>query len=452
MYFLTLLLHYTIGYGILKRLGFGERCWEIIGLAFPLGLGSATLLLFLLEIFSIPLTFASTTLLSSVFLMLLFLPEILRIHQKKTWKIKPPFASMKHISLTEWLMLGIIAALFFISAWRCFYFPVKTYDSIVGIDLVAKYAVEDEQFKSRIFSELGTELSTQPYYAPFAAMSQILYLLPGLRFGKIWLSVMFLSLLIIFYGTLRKDIHPVLAGALTLALISIPEMYAYTYLLQTDFANAVFVCISLIYLYHFIRKGDVKYFWVSALLFGLATWTRSETISFAGLTSLLLLVFLLRQKRARYYLFPIIFFGINFMLFGMWNLYFLPIELGYSPESYFKVGFWDFERLDRLWGGMIEILTSSRHWGYIPYIFLAVCAANLILFRDQNNLFILLWIVFLFLGFVVLLYHLQLHLDANIKFTFRRGTFKLWPMMIFYIGTSELLHRFSNRITEWEKK
>ncbi len=443
MYALTIILHYTIGIGILRRIGFRKSKWEVFGLAFPLGVGSATILVFLLDIAGRSLTFLSLTIVSLVLIAFLFFPEFAKIKEVKKPDVKRFWNRLKQIPLYEIVFLVVIAALFFISAWRCYYFPVKTYDSIVGIDLVAKYAVEEGQIQSRVFSEIKDELSTQPYYAPFAALSQITYMLSGVSNGKIWLSFMFLSLIVIFYGNLRREIHPLLAGLLIVILIAIPEMYPYTYLLQTDFSNAVFVCLSLVYGFYFIQKKEDQYFWVSAILFGFATWTRSETISFAVMTALLIFIFIIRDKTPQSVKYPLIFIAISFLFFALWNLYYLPLKLNYSPESYFRFGFWDFERIKLLGAGMMKVFLSAGLWGYLPYFFFVIAVINLVLFRDFKNIFLLVWIILLFGGFWVLLYHLQLNPNATIAYTFRRGTFKMWPIIIFYIGTSALFDRVS---------
>ncbi|NIW78736.1 MAG: hypothetical protein GWN16_04415, partial [Calditrichae bacterium] len=331
--------------------------------------------------------------------------------------------------------------------------PVTPYDAIHGIDLVAKYAVQEGHIDSRMFDDLKEHLSTQPYYAPFTALSQMIYRFSGHPFGKLWLSFMFLSLLIIFYVNIRQENHPIIAGLLTVMLIAIPELYAYTFLLQTDFSNAVFVSFSIIYAYHFIHEREMAYFWVSALLFGFGCWSRSETVSFAIIAALMLFLYLYFEestKKPSPILYPAIFLGISFFFFAIWNLYYLPEVLNYTPESYFKFGFWDAERFATLWNGMMEILTTTVYWGYVFYIFLAVALVNLLFLRDRTNLFILLWIVLLFLGFLILLYHLQLNIKANINYTFRRGSFKLWIMMVYYIGTSALMMRLSSFVKKWE--
>ncbi|MEE9170237.1 MAG: hypothetical protein V3U73_10745 [bacterium] len=104
-----------------------------------------------------------------------------------------------------------------------------------------------------------------------------------------------------------------------------------------------------------------------------------------------------------------------------------------------------------IWKGMWTILTATDYWGYVLYFFFTMAALNLLFFHDRGNLFILLWIILLFCGFLVLLYHLQLGLYANVNYTFRRGSFKLWPIMIFYIGTSALFVRISEKIENWQR-
>jgi hypothetical protein len=234
-------------------------------------------------------------------------------------------------------------------------------------------------------------------------------------------------------------------------LISIPELYAYTFLLQTDFSNAVFVSISVIYAFRFIKERETKYFWLSSILFGFGAWSRSETLAFAIIASILIILFTLSDKSLPSFKLGLIFFSVSFLFFAVWNLYYLPYVLEYTPEGYFKFGFWDPERLSTIWKGMWIIVTATAYWGYVLYFFFAMAAINLLFFRDRGNLFILLWVILLFCGFLVLLYHLQLGLYANVNYTFRRGSFKLWPIMIFYIGTSALFVRISEKIENWQR-
>ena len=450
MFVITLILHYIIGLGILRRLGFRGTRWEFFGLAFPIGLGTGTLIVFLMDVFGITLTMLSTSIAFLGIGSILVYPEFSAFKGKGNRLFSFNFRGLEKISFAEWIFLIAIFAIYIISFWRCFYLPVTSYDSIVGIDLVAKYGAEEGRIDSRMFNDLKNDLSTQPYYAPFTALSQIIYRLSGHPSGQIWLSFMFLSLITVFYIGLRQEIHPILAGFLTVMLITIPELYAYTFLLQTDFPNAVFVSLSVIYAYQFIKKKEWSYFWVSSILFGFGAWSRSETIVFTAITSLLIFLYIYKDKNFNPYKMTAIFFLIGFVFFGLWNLYYLPEVLNYAPESYFKFGFWDSERLSIIWNGMLGILTETTYWGYVFYFFIFTAIINIIFLKDRNNLFILLWITLIFFGFLILLYHLQLNLNANINYTFRRGSFKLWPIMIYYAGTSYLFKKISGIIEKLE--
>ena len=216
MYIFTLILNYIIGFFLLKLINFNKNKLEILGLSFPIGLGSCTLIIFLMDVFGIKITFFSITIaFVSIAIILIVLLYKKTGFKKFTFK----FSSIKKIDPAEWIFIIVIFAFFFISLWRCYYLPITTYDSIHGIDLVAKYAVEEGQIDSKIFSDLNDYLSTQPHYAPFTALSQIIFRLSGHSFGKIWLSFIFLSLIIIIYVNLRQIVHPILTGFLTLLLI-----------------------------------------------------------------------------------------------------------------------------------------------------------------------------------------------------------------------------------------
>jgi len=361
-----------------------------------------------------------------------------------------PLRQFKKLHLAEVLGLLIIIPMVLISLWRAFYMPVTTYDSIHGIDLMAQSAIADGKIDSRMYEDLGDVLSTQPYYAPFTALSQIIYRLAGFPFGKVWISLLFASLLLTFYLNLRRKLHPAIAVFLTSLLIIIPEMFGYTFLLQTDYSNAVFLSLAVIYLARYLDENNDGLFWLSGLFAAFACWTRSETIVFVvmtlGLFALLKYSGGLRSiagKLAGY-------FAMSLIAFGIWNLFYLPFVLDYSPESYFAFGFWDLERLQVLINGMWFVTLDTNRWSYVLLLFLGGAVINLLYFKDKKNVFVLLWVIMFIVTFLVLLYHLQLSLQANINYTYRRGLFKLWPVAVYYLGSSAMLIRLSAQIKKWE--
>jgi hypothetical protein len=445
MYTLTIIIHYILGFGVLNTIKFQGSRWEKFGLSFPLGLGAATLILFFMDILQIRLTFLSTLIATVIIAALLLIRYFFSDIPIKAFIISHKF---KKIALHERIFIVIIAVCWIISSWRSFYLPVTTYDSIQGIDLLAKYAVTDGRISSHMFSDLKDQLSTQPYYAPFVAFSQILYRLAGHPFGTVWLAFIFLSFIILFYYHIRRVSHPICAGMLTILLISIPEFYPYTFLLQTDFTNAVFVVLAVIYAYQYLKNQKMNSFLLSSILFGFGVWSRSETIGFMLLTIILLVIFS-HSGTNSFKLFSI-YCGVGFFFFAIWNLIYLPLVLNYHGESFFEFGFWNSQRLWILLDGTLHILINLELWGYVLPLFVIVLLLNTLVFHDYQHLFIILWLVAMYIGFIVLLYHLQLSLEANINNTFRRGIFKLLPIMIYYIGVSKPIKKISNYLYKYQ--
>lgn len=444
MFLLFIILHMTIGGLILLALGFRRINATFIGLAFPIGLGFGSVLVFILDVLHIHLNLLTVT---GSHIILIGLLYFFLMRQQAFAGLHRPVI---RLTLVEIPFLFVFAVLAFISVWRCYYVPITPYDAIQGIDLLAKYAIIDGRLHSHMLDDLRPYLSTQPYYAPFCALSQIIYRLGGLPFGKLWLSGMFLSFTLVFYAQLRRHIHPLLSGILTLALLAIPEMYAYTFMLQTDYSNAIFVSLAIIFLYNYITNHQRPDFRLAALLFGLGAWSRSETIAFSLMTAFLLFIWEFRTNSRQATRNAAFFFLLSFLLFAAWNLFYLPVMLDYSPESYFRFGFWDGHRMLILIKGMWEILTTTGYWGYILPAFAVGLVVNLFLLRDVRNLFVLCWIAGLLVGFFLLLYHLQLNIEANISYTFRRGLFKLFPVVLFYLGTSRMLESVAERIHRFE--
>jgi hypothetical protein len=446
MWALLMLLHWLLGFILLQRWFKALSGNERVALAYPLGLGTATLIVFLLEVAGITILW-STEVAVVLTLMLMLIPSNGKI---PLLNIPKPNPKKIRIQFTDVIFLLPVAALCFISFWRAYYLPVTPYDAIVGIDLVAKYALLDGKIASRVFSDLAGQMTTQPYYAPFAMLSQFLYRSAGHPFGQVWLGALTISFVGIFYLNFRRILHPVLAGILTILLLAMPEMFAYTFMVQTDFPNAVFVSIGVLYLYRYLKEGSDSYFWLGALMWGLGCWSRSETIAFAVMTAMLLALFLKPNLDKRRIAMLAAFVGINVLFFAAWNLYYLPYVLNYQPDSVFKFFFWDAQRLSDLFSGMLKIWFTANYWSYLPHIFLIAVVFDVVRYRDCRNLFLLIWLVAFFVVFLLLLYHLQLNLYANIHYTFRRGLFKFWPVVTYYLATTTTLQHFSDKLKKWE--
>ncbi|GAB4052986.1 glycosyltransferase family 39 protein [Spirosoma litoris] len=448
----VMLTQFLVGFGPITRLRAVKSGYSLLGLAMLTGLGFSSILPFLLQFLHLPIAttplFIGLGLLTALSLVLLrgqwlYLREAFSSEQLKVQPYELPF-------------LGFWGYLLFISAWKCAWFPNLPFDTIVGPDLVATYAVREHTLVSSVFTQHLSSVSTfsnQPFYAPFTAMQQVIYLLAAdgvgpFAFGKSWLTILVISFGLFFYAELRERIHPMLAGVLLTILACSPELFAYTFLVQTDWANAAFFATGVILLQHYCESGQRGPFIGSALLLAFACWTRTETIFFVPIGALLVLIqspdipgnkaILRAIALSIACLLPVIFWNYIFLR-G-----YLPLPAHAKPGLLHGITDDYLAQLIRTYANMgKEVVFHDVYWGYAVWFFLLVSVVNVLVFRDRQGLFTLIWIVSIYMLFGLIIQHVD---GANVPFTFRRGFFKLLFLMYFYLGTTSLFRWLSDRI------
>ena len=350
----------------------------------------------------------------------------------------------------ELVFLALIVFLVLISIWRCYYLPVTQRDAIVGFDLVAKYAAEQGTIRSTVFSDphLQGHLSNQPYYAPFTAIMQIIFRLTGLQFGKVWLSVIFIAFLVFLYKRLAVFSHPILAGMLTVVFLSIPVMYAYTFTVQSDYSNAVFFAVSVILFHDYVRLGHRKLALLSAGFMGFACWTRSETIIFVPFGALAAYGFARRYGAKEGVRVAILFVLIPALFFSLWHVLYYTLYFKQTPGTQIILAGISPSRAISMVARLWVLFGNTSAYGYIFPIFALSLLVNLTLFRDRRGLDLLIWLGILCLGFVMILLLVP---AASIENTIKRGFFKLFPIMVFYLAQSRLYQFVSGKLSMWER-
>ena len=235
-------LQTALGFGLLRLFRQRSSGSESAALAILLGLPASSFLVFWLDVAEIRIDYLSVIAVIGAAATLLLAPTIGRrgLRPARIGSVTDRTATAAAVHPAEAPFLVVIAVLVLLSAWRCWYLPATTRDACVGMDLVAKYAVQDGTLRSSVFHDafLRPYLSLQPFYAPFTALMQVLYRLTGLAFGKLWLTLLLVAFLVFLYRRLRESLHPCLASAVCLLFLAVPEMYAASYLVLTDW-NAV---------------------------------------------------------------------------------------------------------------------------------------------------------------------------------------------------------------------
>ncbi|WP_157603284.1 glycosyltransferase family 39 protein [Spirosoma telluris] len=256
------------------------------------------------------------------------------------------------------------------------------------------------------------------------------------------------------YAELRARIHPLLAGILITMLACSPELFAYTFLVQTDWANAAFFATGVILLQRYLESGQHGSFVGSAVLLAMACWTRTETIFFVPIGSLLLLIFSVSISKNKALFRAIALSAICLLPVVFWNYILLRGYIPLPPRA-------NLGTLHGVTEGYLsqliaiaaqmndQVIFDDVYWGYAVWVFLLLSLVNTVIFRDKRGFPILLWLAGIYILFVLIIQHVE---GANVLFTFRRGFFKLLFLMYFYLGTTSLFRWLSNWIYRWESK
>ncbi|UFH53440.1 hypothetical protein [Spirosoma sp. KNUC1025] len=454
----VILTQFLMGFGLMTRLRTVSNGFSLLGLSMLAGMGISSVLPFVLEFAHVPIT----RLPMLIGLGILAIGSLVLLRGQLAY-LREMFAqSRASIRWCELPFLAFWAYLLFISAWKCAWFPNLPFDTIVGPDLVATFAVHEKTLVSSVFTEhlpSVSVFSNQPFYAPFTGMQQIIYLLAAqgtglFAFGKLWLTLLVIAFGLFFYAELRERVHPLLAGLLISVLACSPELFAYTFLVQTDWANAAFFASGVLLLQRYLDTGHRNVFVAGTLLLALACWTRTETIFFIPIGSLLVFAKSVRSS-------PVEAFGRAAALFFacllpvvFWNYGFLRGYVPLPPKAHLgaihNVTGSYFGELGAIFTQMNEqVVFEIDYWNYAVYVFFALTVLNVILFRDKQGLSILGWLLGTYVLFGLLILHVE---GANIPYTFRRGFFKLLLLMYAYPGSSSLFRWVSDWLYRWEEK
>ena len=359
----------------------------------------------------------------------------------------------------EWYELPYLLILGFlvvVSVWRCYYLPPTSRDALSGPEAIAEFAVREHTMINSFFSiDLWT--TNNQFKSPFLISLQIIYKMAGFPFGQVWLSIIFVSFTVLLYQVLKERVHPVIAGVLLLILMMVPELYAYTFMILYDYSNMVYLFLGLYFLFEYFKDRLPANFYFAALLIGIATYIRSETLLLAALFIPPILLAAFREKFS---------YGRMALMAGLFMLpsligYYLPTQLyikHYLPVRY-DIGslvnphLSDLHPLFARYGDIVTHLmtgTFAIHlWGYIMYVFFFLLLAEALMMRgfnkDARN-----WlyaILAIYGGLGILGWLLPL-IDLND--TTKRALFKILPLMLMYMASNEWLLRVSAWIRRWE--
>jgi len=458
---LLTLAQFAAGFGLLTLFRIQLKPALLLPLAVLSGIAVFSWVPFLLQLCYIPLTA------TSVFSSLAIACVLLNIKWKRgiaQWRQNssgPP----RVLRMYELPFLLVIGLVIFVSAWRCFYYPPLPRDLTSGSEAIAEYAVREHTMLNSLFS-VNLESTNNPFKPPFIISLQLIYKLAGFPFGQVWLSVVFTGFIVFLYGLLSLTLHRLLTGLLLLFFLAIPEMYAYTFMALFDYSNAVFFSLSFYFLLLYFDNRQHNYLAFAGLLMGIATYVRAETLVL-GVMMLPLIAWQELKGMAYFKSMPylprikallkaILLFIVPAVLFYFISIpvyinYYLPVQ--YHVPDLVNTHLLNLAPLFKRWAEMNSQLIFSKWgielYGYFIFLFLLLLLAEITVKRrftgaGRNWLYAILVV---YLGLPLLGYLLPL---MDLDNTTKRGLFKLFPLMLLYLGNNGWLIGLSEKITKWE--
>lgn len=446
---LLLIAHYFTGRGIIKLFNLHIKPIENFGLSLMVGVAFISVTPNLLQFLHIPIVKTNVIYGVVALACACSLPLLIKFKVPRIGKLTLP-------QLYEIPFFLVFLFIIVVSVWRCFYLPATARDMIAGPELIAEYAVREGTLLNSVFS---VDLSTtnNHFKSSYITGLQIVYKLMVAPFGQLWLSVIVIGFLIFLYSILRSRLHPLLACFIFLLFLTIPDVYAYTYLILYDYSNMIFFFSGFYFLTAFLTEDKPKsYFLFSSFLFGLATFVRTDTAALiAMLYPMMWFQYYRKKAPVKDYVFSASLLAFPFIAYIICIHIFLPafVPFKFDVSNEINPNLGDvsflFQRLQDIFTLLIFSAHGLQVYGYFIHTFLFLLIADAVVFRkfSKQSSIILYGIVLVVVGLAILSYLLPL---VDLRNTTKRGLFKAVILMVFYMANSNLLQRLSSFIYKME--
>lgn len=434
---------------------------EIIGLAFPVGIGVQSVLMILLDSFSVPLNAFSML---SISLAVMLLVCIYLFLKKKTemqnWFSTATKFSVPKINALWLLLLLALVAAEAMNFGKCIYFPPFDRDSLTSFNTIALIVAKEQTFHNLSlfrdpgFAEYFTGGGSTLSYTPFAQCSYAYVYMLGAATSKMVNALHYLSFIIVFYGLTRRFVTDTAAMFATFFAFVTPEFISFSSLSGTNVLHSCYAVLGILYLVLWSKERDRSYLWLSAVLLWLNIWTRNEGVAFVGSAVLFMLVDAVRHRNYKPF---IIFTAFTVSAFVLWNIY-LKIFGMNSLQVFIFYPFWDGLKIKTMADEMWMLFTNKVYYGWTIPLFVLFLLSNVYYIWKWKDQVPLLALTFgaLFI-YTLLLYQIDYVWDTIenvIRFSYKRFLFSFIPLFWFYIvanHNSSVLFNWIDRFVYREK-
>lgn len=426
---------------------------EQIGLSFPVGLGIQTLLMLAGNMMGLSLSAANALCNGTLYFILLAVLYQFRRNWLDHYHV-PTFCWAEK-NFAWWFFMILVIYFEYMNFEKCMYFPTFDRDSLVGFDTIGYVAAQEHTYRNlSLFNpQYMPQIQHAGSYITYAPMIQLSYAyvyLLGAETSKIIPALMYLSLLIAFYGCMKRVVTPTAAIIATFFMLITPEMIAFSSLSATNVIHAVTASLGVIYLSLWFKQRERRDLYLSVILLGLNMWTRTDGVVFILAALLVAFVDACRNKEWKSFL---LLFA-SFLPAVLWIL-FMQIYHFRSESIAITHFFADAEKAGIIGKYFKALLLNKQFYGWSFYAFAVSLLINLpALLKRRNNLALLVMIVVALLLYMVALYQVDYKWDTIhnvLSYSAKRFLFCFIPLVWCFAFSNEWAVRLFNKIEQFLK-
>lgn len=445
------LIIFMLGLGILNAFAKDVNLLEKLGFSMPIGLGIATMFMFLFDGFGLPMGNQNLLLGTSAVVAAIFHGMAFKFYREQANQFAPKeIFDLKKIWPINfgWLVLmACIGTVVYAIVSKTLFWPVFIHDSVNGYDFLARVILAESTFNNSIFDPSYPLYSPRTLYPPLTPLSFSISYMFGHDSAKVITAIFYVSNTLVFYSMLKRYSSHLAAALFSLLFIVTPEFAAFSALSSPNPMCTFYCAMGLLSLYVWYKDNIGSYFVVGFLCIMLALWTRTEAIVFFAAGGLLVLIRFIKEKT---FLKLALYSISGVILFVFWRYYLANVLLVENPDNIIKHLYWDGEKLGRMLAKVKAVTFNMQFYGVLVYLFLGMLVLNAYFHVKYREGFALLSVIILpWLAYMFIYYQLDTPYTNDgsvwIESGYKRGLFYFFPLVLFYCANNRIADTIFNK-------
>lgn len=289
----------VIGWCVLDLFTLGRRAFHIpekLALSFGIGLGAISLEMTICYLTRIP---ATLPVLVFPWLVIIMITSV--IFRNRAAIVSDILFEGREVRPLIIILASCILVETVYVIFRAGIRPIESYDAIAIYAIRSKIFYLNGGIPGNYFSEIARLFPHPDYPLSIPLAETFVYMFLGDlndRLVKVIFPLFYIGTLTVFYFSLRRMMTRTVSLLFTFILATIPQFCAYATNAYLDLPLAYYVLSSAVLLFMWLKDNSMKHcLAVSALMAGFAALTKNEGLMYCVVNLLLIMIFVVRDRR-----------------------------------------------------------------------------------------------------------------------------------------------------------